>query len=397
MKSKKSVQQFKYVSIDFKEFNSLARVYHYMRANGFPTTVINNVKKHLDVKSILSNRRVPTKLTMERSYKWQEVSYLPEGWKIAVKKLKYGEKKNLFLTPSGLLLKKAVLALQVMVEDGVDKKYLDKIYNLMSEEGWEEDAELPEGWRINVDKKQFPENFIDEEDVDVLFLTEKGIILTRTKALEQLSDCKQFDADQINGFLSLLDDLDNGLERGWKEDPTLPEGWRVRIVDLGYKKDYRLMTPDQEEFDSISTAFLYMMSNQDVFEDGDILKMKAKLFEEGFEENDRLPGDWKIIRNRGGNLFELLSREGILYQTLESAQEFMENSEDYDDKHILDLEDLCMAEVESYLNNRVISNPGFGKFTLGVETESPPMKVESIKEESLGSVKVGRKRKHASN
>ena len=397
MKSKKSVQQFKYISLDFKEFNSLTRVYHYMRANGFPTTVINNVKKHLDVKSILSNRRVPTKLTMERSYKWQETNYLPEGWKIAVKKLKYGEKKNLFLTPSGILLKKAVLALQVMVEDGADKKHLDKIYNLMSEEGWEEDAELPEGWRINVDKKQFPENFIDEEDVDVLFLTEKGIILTRTKALELLSDCKQFDADQINGFLSLLDDLDNGLERGWKEDSTLPAGWRVRIVDLGYKKDYRLMTPDQEEFDSISTAFLYMMSNQDVFEDGDILKMKAKLFEEGFEENDRLPGGWKIIRNRGGNLFELLSREGILYQTLESAQEFMENSEDYDEKHILDLEDLCMAEVESYLNNRVINNPGFGKISLGVESESPPMKVESIKEESLGSVKVGRKRKHASN
>ena len=132
MKSTRAVQQYKYISPDFKEFKSLSRVYHYMRANGFPNTVINNVKKHLDVKSILSNRRVPTKLTMERLYKWQEADYLPEGWKIALKKLKYGEKRNLFLTPSGLLLKKAVLALQVMVEDGVDRKYVDKMYDLMS-------------------------------------------------------------------------------------------------------------------------------------------------------------------------------------------------------------------------------------------------------------------------
>ena len=395
IKSKNSVQEFKYISPDFKEFNSLTRVYHYMRANGFPSTVVNNVQRQLDVKSILSNRRVPTKLAMERLYKWQEADYLPEGWKMATKKLKYGEKKNLFLTPSGLLLKKAVIALQLMVEDGVDNEYVDQMYNLMSEEGWEEDSELPEGWRINVNKKQFPQNFIDEENVDVLFITEKAKILTRTEALEQLSDGKEFDADQVNGFLSLLDDLDNGLERGWKEDPTLPEGWRVRIVDLGYKRDYRLITPDQEEFDSISTAFLYMMSNQDIFEDGDILKMKTKLFEEGFEENDKLPGGWRIIRNRGGNLFELLSKEGILYQTLESAQEFMERSEDYEDKHVLDLEDLCMAEVESYLNNRVVSNPGVA--ALGDGSESPPVKEESMKEESEGSVKVRRKRKLTSH
>ena len=34
------------------------------------------------------------------------------------------------------------------------------------------------------------------------------------------------------------------------------------------------------------------------------------------EENENLPSGWMIIRNRGDNLFELLSREGIVYQTL---------------------------------------------------------------------------------
>jgi hypothetical protein len=52
-------------------------------------------------------------------------------------------------------------------------------------------------------------------------------------------------------------------------------------------------------------------------------------FQEGFKENEKLPAGWRIIRNRGGNLFELFSREGI--QTLNAAQESMEGSEDFDD------------------------------------------------------------------
>jgi len=376
MKSTRAVQQYKYISPDFKEFKSLTSVYHYMRANGFPTTDVNIVKQHLDVKSILSNRRVPPKLTMERTYKWQETNLLPEGWKIAVKKLKYGEQRNLFLSPSGILLKKAVLAFQVMFEDGIDGKYFPHMYNLMGKEGWEEDSELPEGWRINLDKKQFPKNLIDEEDVNVIFLTEKSQILSKTKAIRYLSDGKEFDSKQVDRFLSFLYELENGLERGWKGDSTLPEGWRIRIVDLGFKKTYHLMTPDQEEFDSIFTAFTYMMSNQDIFDDADIFKIKAKLCEEGFEENDKLPAGWRIIRNRGGNLFELLSREGVLYQTLESAQEFMESSEDYDDKHALELEDLCMTQIESYLNNRVVTSPGVEKPLHEVQTDLSIVKVE---------------------
>ena len=130
----------------------------------------------------------------------------------------------------------------------------------------------------------------------------------------------------------------------------------MRVVDLSFKKDLHVMSPDQEEFDSILTAFLYMMNNQSLFSKKDLLLMKSKLSEEGFQSNPKLPPGWLIAKNRGENIFELLSREGTLYLTLNSALDFMGNNNIYNEEHILDIEELCMAEVETYLSSRNVTN-----------------------------------------
>ena len=394
-KSSIESNKYKFISPNFKEFNSLATVYHYMRANSYPIEVVGKIRENLDVKATLSNKRMTSKGNVSRTYKWQQAKYLPPGWKVAEKKLRYGRKKNLYLSPNGLLIQKAVLAFQVMVEDEADNYYLGQMYQQLSKEGWEEDTSLPYGWRLNVDTKQFPDSFTDEEELEVLFLTEKGQILTRSKAVNLITSSDEFDDDQVSDFLGLVDNLDNGFERGWKVDPALPVGWKIKKIDLSFKKELHVMTSDQEEFDSVCTAFIYMMNNQALFKEEDLFKMKAKLSEEGFEDNEKLPSGWRIIRNRGENLFELLSREGVLYQTLNAAQEFMEDSEAYDEKHALEIEELCMAEVEAYLNNRVITNPSFGKFALGVDSEASPEKVKSGKRKRESGSNVGRKRKHA--
>jgi len=392
----KQTNKYKFISPDCKEFHSLAPVYHYMRANNFPSQDVNRVKEHLDVKSMLSNKRMPRKGNVDRStYKWHQAKYLPPGWKVAVKKLRYGQNKQFFLSPNGLLIQKAVLAFQVMVDEGVDNYYLGQMYQQLSKEGWEEDTSLPDGWRLNVDKKKFPEHFKDEEELEVLFLTEEAKILTKDAALKLVANSEELNEDQVSDFLNLVDNLNNGFERGWKDDPALPVGWKIREVDLSFKKERRVMSPEQEEFDSIFMAFIHMVNNEDLFREEDIFKMKAKLSEEGFEENEKLPAGWRIIRNRGENLFELLSREGVLYQTLNAAQEFMEDSEVYDDKHVLEMEELCMAEVEAYLNNRVITNPSFSKLALGFDSESSPEKLKSSKKKVESGSKRGRKRKHA--
>jgi len=394
-KSTTESNKFKFISPDFKEFNSLAKVYHYMRANSYPSEVVGKIREHLNVKAMLSNKRMPSKGNMSRTYKWQQAKYLPPGWKVAEKKLRYGRKKNLYLSPNGLLIQKAVLAFQVMVEDEADNYYIGQMYQQLGKEGWEEDTSLPYGWRLNVDTKQFPDSFADDEELEVLFLTEKGQILTRSKAVNLITSSDEFNDDQVSDFLGLVDNLDNGFERGWKDDPALPVGWKIKHMDLSFKKEFHIMTSDQEIFDSICSAYIFMMNNKALFKEEDLFKMKAKLSVEGFEENERLPAGWRIIRNRGENLFELLSREGVLYQTLNAAQEFMEDNEAYDEKHALEIEELCMAEVEAYLNNRVITNPSFGKLALGVDSEASPEKVRSGKRKRESGSSVERKRKHA--
>jgi len=189
--------KYKFISPDFKEFHSIAPVYHYMRANNFPSEVINKVKEHLGVKAMLSNKRMPKKGDVVRNYKWQQVDYLPPGWKVAEKKYRYGNDKQLFLSPNGLLLQKAVLAFQVMVDEGAGDEYLGHMYQKLKQEGWEEDSGLPDGWKLNVDKKHFPDSFTDEEELEVLFLTEKA----KSQALKFLNTSEEFSEEHVTQFL----------------------------------------------------------------------------------------------------------------------------------------------------------------------------------------------------
>jgi len=70
---------------------------------------------------------------------------------------------------------------------------------------------------------------------------------------------------------------------------------------------------------------------------------------ECWKEDSKLPEGWKISSELGDNLFVLLSREGNIFQTLESAHEFMKNTVGYDDHDILDVEELCLSMVSDYV------------------------------------------------
>ena len=109
-------------------------------------------------------------------------------------------------------------------------------------------------------------------------------------------------------------------------------------------------------YNSILEAFNSMVVDnypQEILE-----RMKGKLIEEGFEEHSELPAGWLIIRNRGENLFELLSRDGSVYQTLDSALAAMTDVLSYSDKERLSLENLCFDLVEEYLNNKTSTVKG---------------------------------------
>ena len=327
---------FKFLSPDCKEFSSLSFVYHHLRANGCPGRILNNIKKKLNIRNLLSNRKVDKKERI--SYRWrEEPGLLPPGWKLAEKELRYGSRKVFYLSDSGILLKSAALAYQLMKAENVELKYLSFIEDKLAEEGWTgrkgrknvfrifndfivlDDHYLPADWKLNLDKEKFPENFLNlEEECEVLFLTGDGNILTRNEASGLISDksSSKFSAEDLSNYLFLLSTLASRIEhKGWVEDSHIPQGWRLKDVNLGERRVTQVLSQEGQLFDSLLSAFLHVNSRPHSFTVDDINNLKDKLEEEGFTKDQKLPEGWLIARGQREQVFELLSR-GNNYQVM---------------------------------------------------------------------------------
>ena len=175
-----------------------------------------------------------------------------------------------------------------------------------------EDHYLPPGWKMNLDKEKFPEDFLNlEEDCDVLFLTEEGNILTRTEASGLISDksSSKFSAEDFSNYLFLLSSLAGRREQaGWVEDRNIPPGWRLKDVKLRERTVTHVQSSDGQLFESLHSAFIYVINRPHDFSLDDINNLKAKLVEEGFTKDQKLPEDWLIARGQREQVFELLSR-----------------------------------------------------------------------------------------
>ena len=119
------------------------------------------------------------------------------------------------------------------------------------------------------------------------------------------------------------------------------------------------MSPHFENFDNFLSVFVHMSNNQEMFTGGDLSKVKDRLTDEGWNDEEKLPPGWKISNHIGDNIFVLLSREGKLYQNLDAAQDFINDSDEYDETTALNLEDLCLGLVEDYVKE------------LNIEPEAP--------------------------
>jgi len=368
---------FKYVSPDFKEFHNLRVVYIHLKANKCPSDVLLKVKKALNIKNDLGIMRNQQKSKFK--YDWETVDYLPPDWKAAKVKMRYGGRTK-FLTPSGVMLNHAVLVYQVMVSEQVNADFLNgHIMQMMEEEGWQGDQYLPTDWMLNVNKEMFPKSVLpQDEEADVLFLTDKAQILTTNQAKVLFSEKNSYtDSDKAH-FLYLLTSLQEQLERKtWRHDDSLPVGWMMKQLDFGYRKELQIMSSDGKIFENYLSAYLQMLSEDKRDEIVDSSKVLEKLADEGFLDDALLPKGWLIARNSRGLLFEILSSEGVLFQTLDDAQEFLEMSSSYGPRDCLLLEDLCMAEIEKYVKRK----------ELGV--------VKSENSEKKYSITKAKKRKHS--
>ena len=352
--SRSGMSQF--LSADYRQFCGMQRVYHHLRAQ--PSTsqqVLAGLRQQLSLKARLSNRKCVT--GGKEGERWRQEEGLPDGWKVNRRELKYKQRaKETFLSPDGIQLPLAVLAVQLMVEEGKCGAELEAMLPRLEDEGWREDSRLPDGWRIHIN----PENVLSQldmsQDEEALFLSSSAEILGLKDALQQLKEEEQFTEENLAGLRMLVKRLQRGEMKNpeWVSDRKLPKQWKLWRENLGFKVQVHVITSDGRQYDSLLEAFTSMATNRRKHSMAEMESMLGLLEEEGWEREETLPIGWLISRHRGDSLFQLLSREGLVFQTLYEAQEWMEEKgkEEYPGSELVALEQLCLAEVEAYLSTR---------------------------------------------
>ena len=208
---------------------------------------------------------------------------------------------------------------------------------------------------MNLNTDNFPEDIDSkDEETDVLILTDEGNILTKREAFELISDRSRskFCEEHLSSYKIFLANLTDSIEnKDWREDEHIPLGWKVKDINLGSKLSRQLRAPSGDIFNSFLSAYIYSINMKD--SPDHISKLKNNLAAEGFLEDEKLPQGWLISRRQRGHIFEILSSEGSLFLTLNEAQEYMEEDGGrYNDQNVLELEELCMEEVEIYLKSK---------------------------------------------
>ena len=346
-------KKFKYLSPEYTEFKTLVDVHQFMKSNNFGREVLKKVEENLGVKEILRNKTLTKNTSNWMSHKWMDADYLPDQWKVAEKNLRYNQKKYIYLSPSGFMLNKAIEALLLMIEEKVERRFLIMMSERLELDGWRSHSSLPGGWRYCQERRHFPDN-LASADTDLVVITEKHEVLTSAEVEQVIRNTGVMDVEEFRKISLELDD-----DKDWWTDPHLPDNWRIKEIQLSNKTIYRVKSPSQVIYDSILEAYNAMIHGMDESYPPETLeRVKQKLRQEGFEEHDQLPPGWLIIRNRGDNLFELLSREGTVYQTLDSALIEMADTAEYTEKEREELEVLCLDLVEEYLSTKVRSAKG---------------------------------------
>ena len=125
----------------------------------------------------------------------------------------------------------------------------------------------------------------------------------------------------------------------WKENETVPSGWKVRTSTGNSEREY-ILRPDGQQYMSRINALQHLIKQG--YNDADIFAMKTKLCYEGWTTSEYLPSGWlyKIIcegytkDNKWYNTISYFSSEDELLESMKHVQEHMEKHPRYDDNDI---------------------------------------------------------------
>ena len=195
-----------------------------------------------------------------------------------------------------------------------------------------------------LDKKEHQklENEVETEDIEQMIYDLENLInvLPNNAATVNIND---FDRDlEATKELILKRSQMKLKETGikWKENiTTIPPGWKITVNDI--KKP--IMSPKGFTFANRRLALQYIIMNG--FPEDTILKMRKYLEVEGWQDDERLPTNWKIKTYKYKNQSRryIMTESGQRINGIAQVVKFMEASNDYTLDQIENIQKLSLS------------------------------------------------------
>ena len=271
--------------------------------------------------------------------KAKQDSTVPEGWKCKASACAPGAPQKVqIIAPDGNSFQCRRSALQHMVKEGYSDEEKEEMRSCLKHEGWEEDALLPQGWRMR--KAENTTNGM--LDVDYTVMSREGEVFNSLKtAIEFMEDdasaCTEEDVIKIRTLYDNESKQNRQQKYDWDSDPTVPANWKTRVVDGKMKKKF-FLAPDGSSFSCRRSGLQHMIKES--FPPEEVAEMREKLQFEGWESNPALPQHWKIRKSEGttNGIYDVdywfLSVEGLLFRSTKAVCDFMKESGSYTDEDV---------------------------------------------------------------
>ena len=324
-KHKEEEATFNYLAPDFSFLRSTKAAQTYMKNS----PIYNQL--HVDNLSTLVDEG-RKKIRLEKYGVKQTDNTVPSTWKIKMLNTSGPVQKIQLFAPDGSTFFCRRSALQYMVKEGFNGEEIEEMRMCLKHEGWEEDPLLPSKWRM-----KRSENYSNGE-VDYSLMSRDGEMFSSLKTAVEFMESgeeTEYSEDDVKNLKTLYENeskLNRQQKYDWAEDPTVPPGWKTRVVDGKLRRKF-FLAPDGSSFSCRRSGLQHMIKEN--FEAKEIGMMREMLVHEGWERADFLPTDWMIRKSEGttNGIYDVdywyLSVEGILFRSTKSVVDFMSESSSY--------------------------------------------------------------------
>lgn len=269
-----------FLNPDYEKFKCISSAVNHMVKKGYNEKAIQRVKEmkdyHDQKKNIADDKG---------NLIWKTDLSLPTGWKTSIIKTGLTHKPEMlrYLAPDNkVCLSKANMMSHMKTNGSIySQEDFDKVSELLKQDGWTVNENLPEGWMFKRLRK------------DRCYLTPDGKVLRSFKLATEYMTANNYASVIVQKARKTLSSLFWGLEHSETssviDESTLPSRWKIKTSSVAGSI---IVNENGKQFNTRMDAISFLIKEN--YPPSDIFKLWNTLHMEGWkDDSDNLPTGWK--------------------------------------------------------------------------------------------------------